>query len=74
MDSELGFWQRRYSTLILAVDELGDRNSVLLPTSDERADHKRPHAEQERKWADVLRSRAGRLAAQLRAVGLEPEA
>lgn len=51
-----------------------DHNGDVLPTGAEMAGEQRRLAEQERQRAEQERQRADKLAAQLRALGIEPEA
>ncbi|MCX7938354.1 MAG: hypothetical protein N2545_02805 [Thermoflexales bacterium] len=51
-----------------------DRDGVLIPTGVERAETERQRAEAERQRAEAERARAERLAAKLRAAGIDPEA
>ena len=50
-----------------------DESEQLIPTGAELAEQERQRAEQERQRAEQERQRAERLAAQLRALGVEPE-
>lgn len=50
-----------------------DNEGNLIPTGAERAEQERERAERERRRAEQERERAERLAAQLRALGVEPE-
>jgi hypothetical protein len=63
----LGIWQGEYQNATLPWLRWWDREGNLLLTGYERAEQERQRAEQERQ-------RAERLAAQLRALGVEPEA
>jgi hypothetical protein len=49
------------------------QDRAVVPTGAERAEQERERAEQERERAEQERERAERLAAQLRALGIEPE-
>jgi Uma2 family endonuclease len=78
---ELGIWQGLYQNTELPWLRWWDLAGNLLPTSSERAEqerHKaeqeRHKAEQERHKAEQERQRAERLVAQLKALGIEPEA
>ncbi|MCS7325451.1 MAG: Uma2 family endonuclease [Thermoflexales bacterium] len=51
-----------------------DRDGVLILTGVERAETERQRAEAERQRAEAERARAERLAAKLRAAGIDPEA
>ncbi|WP_017716175.1 Uma2 family endonuclease [Kamptonema formosum] len=64
---ELGIWQGQYQNLTLPWLRWWDSQGNLLLTGHERTEQERQRAEQERQ-------RAERLAAQLRALGIEPEA
>lgn len=64
---ELGLWQGEYQNAELPWLRWWDLQGNLLLTGDERAEQERQRAEQERERAD-------RLAAQLRSLGIEPEA
>lgn len=61
-ENRLGYWLRWW-------DEQGE----LLPWRLERIEQERQRAEQERQRAEQERQRADRLAAQLKAAGLDPE-
>lgn len=61
-ENRTGFWLRWW-----------DENGVLLLWGSELAEQERQRAEQERQRAEEERQRADRLAAQLRAAGIEPE-
>jgi hypothetical protein len=50
-----------------------DRNGVVIPTGEERAEAERARAEAERARAEAERARAERLAAKLRASGIDPD-
>jgi len=64
---ELGIWQGQYHNMELPWLRWWDLQGNLLLNGDERAEQERQRAEQESQ-------RAKRLAAQLRALGVEPEA
>lgn len=51
-----------------------DKDGVLIPTGAERAEQERERADRESERAEQERQRAERLAAQLRALGIDPEA
>ena len=77
---ELGIWQGRYQNTELPWLRWWDDQGNLLLTGEERAEQERQQkqlalkqAELERQQADLQRQRAERLAAQLRALGVEPE-
>jgi hypothetical protein len=63
---ELGIWQGRYQNMELPWLRWWDCQGNLLLTGDQRAEQERQRAEQEQQRGD-------RLAAQLRALGIEPE-
>ncbi len=71
---ELGIWQGQYQNTELPWLRWWDAQGNLLLTGDERADQETQRAETERQRAEAERQRAERLAAQLRAMGIEPEA
>ncbi|MFB2974602.1 Uma2 family endonuclease [Aerosakkonema sp. BLCC-F183] len=78
---ELGIWQGRYQNLELPWLRWWDANGNLLLAGSERAELERQEkelaqqqAEEERQRAEQERQRADRLAAQLRALGIDPEA
>jgi hypothetical protein len=64
---ELGIWQGQYQNATLPWLRWWDCQGNLLLTGHERTEREHQRAEQERQ-------RAERLAAQLRALGIEPEA
>ena len=64
---ELGIWHGVYQNAELPWLRWWDLQGNLLSTGDERAEQERQRAEQERQRGD-------RLAAQLRSLGIEPEA
>jgi Uma2 family endonuclease len=66
MGVELGIWQGQYQNVELPWLRWWDLQGNLLLTGEERAEQERQRAEQEHQ-------RAERLAAQLRALGIEPE-
>lgn len=70
---ELGIWQGEYQNATLPWLRWWDCQGNLLLTGDERANVESQRAEQERQRAEQERLRAERLAAQLRAAGIEPE-
>ncbi len=63
---ELGIWQGEYQNQLFPRLRWWDADGNLLLTSQESTQQQRRRAEQERE-------RANRLAAQLRALGVEPE-
>jgi hypothetical protein len=64
---ELGIWQGEYQNAELPWLRWWDLQGNLLLSGDERAEQESQRAEQERQRAD-------RLTAQLRSLGIEPEA
>ncbi len=78
---ELGIWQGQYQNVELPWLRWWDLQGNLLLNGDERAEQERQRAEQESQRAEQESQRAEqesqraeRLAAQLRALGVEPEA
>ncbi|HEY9802213.1 MAG TPA: Uma2 family endonuclease [Leptolyngbyaceae cyanobacterium] len=78
---ELGIWQGEYQNMELPWLRWWDLQGNLLLTGEERAEQERQRAEQERQRAEQERQRAeqerqrnDRLMAQLRSLGVEPEA
>ena len=76
---ELGIWQGRYQDVDLPWLRWWDAQGNLLPTSEERADQERQEKdralqekEQARQEKEQALQRAEKLAAQLRALGVEP--
>jgi hypothetical protein len=51
-----------------------DRDGVIIPTGEERAEAAKERAETEHARAEAERERAERLAANLRAAGIDPDA
>jgi Uma2 family endonuclease len=70
---ELGIWEGGYLNLELPWLRAWDPQGLLIPTHDERADTERQRAEEERQRADAEYARAERLAAKLRALGIDPD-
>jgi Uma2 family endonuclease len=77
---ELGIWQGRYQNMEFPWLRWWDAQGNLLLTAEERFEQERQEkelaqqqAEQERQRAEQEQQRAERLAAQLRALGIEPE-
>jgi Uma2 family endonuclease len=66
MNVELGIWRGNYSHQILPWLRWWDSEGNLLPSAEERADQETLRADQEK-------SRANRLAAKLRELGLDPD-
>lgn len=66
MDVALGIWQGSYQSQIFPWLRWFAPDGSLLPIGDERAEHERQRADQERR-------RAERLAAKLRALGVDPD-
>ncbi|MBD2039553.1 Uma2 family endonuclease [Microcoleus sp. FACHB-672] len=78
---ELGIWQGQYQNATLPWLRWWDAQGNLLLTGEERAEVERQEkelaqqqAETERQRADTEQQRAERLAEQLRALGVEPQA
>ncbi|MGB3267730.1 MAG: Uma2 family endonuclease [Microcoleus sp.] len=78
---ELGIWQGQYQNAELPWLRWWDEEGNLLLTGDERAEQERQRADREQQekelaqqQAEQERQRADRLAAQLRALGIDPEA
>jgi Uma2 family endonuclease len=76
----LKLWQGEFQGMSESWLRWSDREGVLIPTGEERAEQERQRAKQERQRAKQERQRAKqerqraeRLAAQLRALGIEPE-
>lgn len=70
---ELGIWQGRYQNTELPWLRWWDEEGNLLLTGEERAELERQQKELAIQQAELQRQRAERLAAQLRALGVEPE-
>ncbi|MDX2217094.1 MAG: Uma2 family endonuclease [Oculatellaceae cyanobacterium bins.114] len=70
---ELGIWQGLYQKLELPWLRWWDQDGNLLLTGHEQAEQERQRAEQERQRAEQEKQRGDRLAAQLKALGIEPE-
>jgi hypothetical protein len=77
---ELGIWQGRYKNVELPWLRWWDEQRNLLFTGEEQAELERQEkelaqqqAELERQRAEQERQRAEQLAAQLRALGIDPE-
>ena len=73
LNVELGIWQGQYQNTELPWLRWWDNEGNLLLTGSERADLESQRAEQESQRAEQEHQRAERLAAQLRALGVEPE-
>ncbi|MEH2274957.1 MAG: Uma2 family endonuclease [Nostoc sp.] len=71
---ELGIWQGEYQNAQLPWLRWWDLQGNLLLTGEERAEQEFQRAEQESQRAEQERQRADRLIAQLRSLGIEPEA
>jgi Uma2 family endonuclease len=69
----LTLWQGTFENLRETWLRWCDASGKVIPTGAERAEQERQRAEQERQRAEQERQRADRLAAQLRALGVEPE-
>lgn len=63
----LKIWQGEFQGMARSWSRWCDREGIVIPTGEERA-------EQERQRAEQAHERAERLAAQLRALGVDPEA
>lgn len=70
----LTLWQGKYEDKEDTWLRWCDEDGTLIPTGAERAEKERERAEKEQARADQERERAERLAAQLRALGIDPEA
>ena len=72
---ELGltFWEGRHQGTEGVWLRWCDENGMLIPTAAEQADQERRRAEQERRRAEQERQRAEKLAAKLRALGIEED-
>lgn len=70
---ELGIWPGRFQDVDLPWLRGWDEQGNLLLTGDEQVELERQRSEQERLRAEQEHLRAERLAAQLRALGVEPE-
>lgn len=71
---ELGLWQGEYQNAQLPWLRWWDLQGNLLLTGEERAEQESQRAEQESQRAEQERQKADRLTAQLRSLGLEPDA
>lgn len=74
MGVELGLWQGVYQNVELPWLRWWNLQGNLLLIGDERAEQERERAQEECERAERERERADRLAAQLRSLGVEPEA
>ena len=76
-DLGIGLWHGAYQGIERQWLRFYDDRGGWIPTAEERgeqrADAERQRAEQEYQRAEQERQRAERLAAQLRALGIEPE-
>jgi Uma2 family endonuclease len=70
----LTIWEGRYEGSEGTWLRWCDQHGQVIPTGAERADQERQRADQERHAKEEADRRAERLAAQLRALGLDPEA
>ena len=70
---ELGIWQGQYQNAELPWLRFWDEEGNLLLTGGERADREQQEKELAQQQAEQERQRADRLAAQLRALGIDPE-
>ena len=77
LEAWIGLWQGKYLETPGLWLRLFDEDNQLLPTTAEaaqaEADAAKAHAEALQAKADAERQKAERLAAQLRALGVEPE-
>jgi Uma2 family endonuclease len=71
---ELGIWKGTYQDQELPWLRLWEAGGALLLTGEERAEVERERADAERERADAAQQRADRLAARLRALGIDPDA
>ena len=71
---ELGIWQGQYQNAELPWLRFWDEEGNLLLTGEERADREQQEKELAQQQAEQERQRGDRLAAQLRALGIDPEA
>jgi Uma2 family endonuclease len=70
---ELGIWQGQVDRQTLPWLRWWDSNGRLLLTGEERAEVEKQRAEVEKQRAEVEKQRADRLAAKLRAMGVDPQ-
>jgi Uma2 family endonuclease len=68
----LTFWEGEYRSEEGRWLRWCDREGVVIPTGQERAEQEKQRAEQEKQRAEQEKQRAERMAAQLRALGIEP--
>lgn len=71
---ELGLWEGSYQNQTQLWLRWWDSEGNLLLIGDERAEQERQRAEQERQRAEQAEQKVARLAARLRAMGIDPEA
>lgn len=71
---ELGIWQGRYQNVELPWLRWWDQQGNLLLTGEERVEQERIEKELAQQQAEQAQQRGDRLAAQLRSLGVEPEA
>ncbi len=74
MGVELGIWQGVYQNAELPWLRWWDLQGNLLLSGEERAEQESQRAELESQRAEQESQRADRLTAQLRSLGIEPEA
>jgi hypothetical protein len=70
---ELGIWQGQYQNMEFPWLRWWDARGNLLLTAEERLEQEQQEKELAQQQAEQERQRAERLAAQLRALGVEPE-
>ena len=73
MGVELGIWQGQYQNVEFPWLRWWDAQGNLLLTAEERLEQEQQELRLAQQMADRERQRADRLAAQLRALGIEPE-
>ena len=73
LDVELGIWPGRYRNLDLPWVRWWDAQGTLVPTSEERAAAAQEQTRLAQEQTRLAQERAERLAAQLRALGIEPD-
>ena len=70
---EIGIWRGEYKNVKLPWLRVWDTEGKLLPTPEERAEQEAQRAEQEAQRANHEADRSARLAAKLRALGIDPD-